>query len=212
GLADADRTISRNLRTNAPRSSASGSGTRLPSRALLVVVVLLLIGTALMFWLPQSVMDRIGASMSMGGPGSGEASAPSDSTRATAGGSIETVTPALPLQPGAGGATSTSPAATPAAPPVAAIAPVEVAPPPAAADLLVLKAREDSWISVSEAGGKPLMRRTLKAGESIKLNGNLPLAVVVGRANGIEAQVRGKPFDLAPVTGSGGVARFEVKS
>jgi cytoskeleton protein RodZ len=79
------------------------------------------------------------------------------------------------------------------------------------ADLIVFVAREDSWVTVSEASGKSLLRRTVQAGETVGLTGAPPLSVVVGRASGVEVQVRGKPFDLAPSTRSGGVARFEVK-
>jgi cytoskeleton protein RodZ len=64
---------------------------------------------------------------------------------------------------------------------------------------------------VSEAGGKQVLRRTVKAGETVGVSGALPLTVVVGRASGIDVQVRGKPFDLKSVTKPGGVARFEVK-
>ena len=73
-------------------------------------------------------------------------------------------------------------------------------------------AREECWITVTEAGGKQLLRRSLKAGETVGLSGALPLSVVVGRASSVDVQVRGKPFDLKPVTKSGGVARFEVTS
>ena len=59
GLADADRTISRSLKSAAPRSGSGASG--LPSRTLLIVVVLLLLGAAVLFWLPQSAFDRVGA-------------------------------------------------------------------------------------------------------------------------------------------------------
>jgi cytoskeleton protein RodZ len=37
-----------------------------------------------------------------------------------------------------------------------------------------------------------------------------PLAVVIGRADATEVVVKGKPFDLVPVTREN-VARFEVK-
>ncbi|WP_431272967.1 DUF4115 domain-containing protein [Variovorax ureilyticus] len=56
-----------------------------------------------------------------------------------------------------------------------------------------------------------MLHRTVKAGETVGLTGTLPLSVVVGRAAGVQVQVRGKPFDLAPLARSGGVARFEVK-
>ena len=80
-------------------------------------------------------------------------------------------------------------------------------------DVLVLTAaRGESWITVSEAGGKVLLRRLVASGETVKLSGSLPLSVVVGRASNVDVLVRGKAFDLAPLARSGGVARFEVKS
>ena len=72
-------------------------------------------------------------------------------------------------------------------------------------------AREDSWVSINEAGGKQLLHRTVKAGETVGLAGTSPLTVVIGRASSVEVQVRGKPLDLKPFTRAGGVARFEVK-
>jgi cytoskeleton protein RodZ len=78
--------------------------------------------------------------------------------------------------------------------------------------MIVIVARDETWVTVTEAGGKHLLNRTVKAGETIGLSGNLPLSVVVGRASGVDVQVRGKPFDLTPLARSGGVARFEVKS
>jgi len=64
---------------------------------------------------------------------------------------------------------------------------------------------------VTDADGKQLLRRLVQPGENVGVAGTLPLAVVIGRASGVEVQVHGKPFDLAPITRSGGVARFEVK-
>ncbi|MDN8614107.1 helix-turn-helix domain-containing protein [Variovorax ginsengisoli] len=195
GLADADRTISKSLKSAAPRSGSGASG--LPSRALLVVVVLLLLGAAVLFWLPQSAFDRVGAVFA--GLGSH-----SDTTTASG-------------TPAAAAVEPTAPSAPPVLPPPADTAPVEahaVAEPPAAAvsnDLIVFVARDESWITVTEAGGKQLIRRTVKAGETVGLTGALPLSVVIGRASAVDVRVRGKPFDLTPLARSGGVARFEVK-
>ncbi|WP_431272968.1 type IV pilus biogenesis/stability protein PilW [Variovorax ureilyticus] len=61
GLAEADRTISKSLRSASPRSGGAGA---LPSRPLVIVVVLLLIGAAVLFWLPQSLFDRVSDSVS----------------------------------------------------------------------------------------------------------------------------------------------------
>jgi cytoskeleton protein RodZ len=209
GLADADRTISKSLRSNA----RAGSGSGLPSRALLGVVLVILIGAAVLFWLPQPVFDRIGASFSHLAPLE-DAAAPTPATE-----------PVAAQAPGAAVADAVQPLAAPASAPVAAPTPAAaLTPAPAAAptpapaaqaaaggNLIVFTARDDSWITVSDAGGKSLLRRTVKGGETVGLTGSLPLSVVIGRASGVDVQVRGKPFDLTPLVRSGGVARFEVK-
>ena len=51
---------------------------------------------------------------------------------------------------------------------------------------------------------------SVSAGEVVSIAGPAPLAVVVGRADMTEVLVRGKAFDLAPVSREN-VARFEVK-
>jgi cytoskeleton protein RodZ len=48
------------------------------------------------------------------------------------------------------------------------------------------------------------------SGESAAVSGALPLAAIVGRVDATEVQVRGKAFDLLPVS-KDNVARFEVK-
>ncbi|MGK6307885.1 helix-turn-helix domain-containing protein [Variovorax sp. DT-64] len=205
GLAQADRTMSKPLPSQV-RASSSSNG--LPSRRLLTVVGLLLVGAAVLFWLPQSIFDRVGEAISQISrrADSSEPSAPSAQAPAgpQAGGTVvESVQPApLAVASAPGGAPATA-----AAPAVQAPAP----PPANAADLIVFIAREDSWVTVNEAGGKSLLRRTVQAGETVGLNGTLPLSVVVGRASAVDVQVRGKAFDLKPLTRGGGVARFEVK-
>ena len=57
----------------------------------------------------------------------------------------------------------------------------------------------------------PAARRSLQADETVGLSGRLPMSVVIGRAASVDVSVRGQPFDLGPQTGSGGVARFEIK-
>ena len=63
---------------------------------------------------------------------------------------------------------------------------------------------------MTDAGGQVLLRRNLETGEVVSLTGALPLSVVIGRADAIAVQVRGKPFDVSSVTREN-VARFEVK-
>ncbi len=80
----------------------------------------------------------------------------------------------------------------------------------AATGLVVFKTREPSWIEVVDAQGTVQISRVLEPGEPAGVTGTPPLSVVIGRAEVTEVQVRGKPYDLAPVTRQG-VARFEVK-
>jgi len=225
-LAEADRTLKTNISSGTPRWSGSSSrSSSLPSRTLLTVVLLLLVGAGALFWLPQSVFDQVGASVSRltarstadAGSAANDpaASAPSSSSGVVAetvpaqivapSGPLGTNGPAAPLASAAPGGA----AATAAAPLAAASAPV--APVAGGSQQLVFVAREECWITVTEAGGKQLLRRSLKAGETVGLSGTLPLSVVVGRASSVDVQVRGQPFDLKPVTKGGGVARFEVK-
>ena len=78
------------------------------------------------------------------------------------------------------------------------------------AGVLVLRARSESWVQVRDSAGVSVLQRSLAAGESVSVAGQLPLSVVVGRADATEVLVRGKPFDLTAVSREN-VARFEVK-
>jgi cytoskeleton protein RodZ len=218
-LAEADRTLKASVVSRKPRWNG-GRSSGLPSRALLTVVGLLLVGAALLFWLPQSVFDQIGASVSRwtteGASDAPAASAAGAGAGAAGGSSVvvenAAVSPALP----ASAAAAASPAATQPVPgantaAVAAAASTTSAA-PGTGQPLVFVAREECWVTVTETGGRVLLRRSLQAGETVGLSGALPLSVVVGRASAVDVQVRGKPFDLKPFARGGGVARFEVKA
>jgi cytoskeleton protein RodZ len=204
GLADSDRTLSNNLRSGAPRAGSVGGAWSL-SRPLMFIVALLLVGAAAVVWLPQSVFDQGSAAMSRL-IGKGESAPNPDAGAPVAAGAPGTVVePVLTVAQAPG----VAPAAVPA---TSEVAPVVTPASLPAADVLVFVARADSWITVTEAGGKQVLRRTVTAGETVRLSGALPLSVVVGRASAVDVKVHGKPFDLGPVTKGGGVARFEVKS
>jgi cytoskeleton protein RodZ len=76
--------------------------------------------------------------------------------------------------------------------------------------LVVFKAKGSSWVEVVDAKSVVQMRRLFAAGETGAATGSLPLSVVVGRADAMDVEVRGKPFDFTAVS-KDGVARFEVK-
>jgi len=207
-----------------------GNGSPL-SRTLWTVVALLLVAAAAVVFLPQSVFDRAGAMVSglthrEADTSATGAAAVSDATPAVpAGQVVESVVPSSTVAAVPNPASvpaAASPAPAPAAPVVSGARPMQdaaaatanvpaAAKPDGSGDMLAFNAREDAWISVSDGTGKQLLRRLVKAGESVPLNGTPPLSVVVGRASAVDVQVHGKPFDLGAVAGSGGVARFEVK-
>ena len=90
--------------------------------------------------------------------------------------------------------------------PVAEPAPATVP----ASGIVSFRTKASSWVEVTDAKGVVVLRKLMAAGESGAASGALPLQVTVGRVDATEMQVRGKPFDLRPVS-KDNVARFEVK-
>ncbi len=78
------------------------------------------------------------------------------------------------------------------------------------AGLLLMKGHGVSWVEVVDANKVVLLRKTIANGEVVGTSGATPLSVVLGRADAIEVQVRGKVFDVAAVARDN-VARFEVR-
>ena len=71
-------------------------------------------------------------------------------------------------------------------------------------------ASADSWVEVVDAQGHSLLSRTVVAGESVGLDGALPMRVKIGNAEGTHLKLRGDNVDLTPWTHDN-VARLEVK-
>lgn len=78
------------------------------------------------------------------------------------------------------------------------------------AKMVVLRASDASWVEVIDAGGQVLLQRVLQPGESVGLDGRLPLRLKIGNAAVTSLQFRGREFDLTPVTREN-VARLELK-
>lgn len=191
--------------------SAPGRGQsmpKVPRTGLLAMAVLLLAGL-LWFVLPENMNPMQVA------PSTSEVNTPTEPAPE----------PVLPVSPNLNEVPAPVPSATPLSPAavvespqsqaVAEGAPEAVNPPvPAASesrtDALSLRARETTWVQVTGASGRLLLQRNLQAGESVTFNSDLPLAVVVGRADATEVLVRGAAFDVTPYVRNQ-VARFEVK-
>ncbi|MFC7408357.1 helix-turn-helix domain-containing protein [Hydrogenophaga atypica] len=199
-----------------PRDPAGA--TRAPQgvpKAVWIALVILLSAAAVWWWVPPAsddtplalpaepllpVAPTEGAtSMGAGANVAEETAAPPSDAPAAA---VAANTPAAPMPTGAEGV----PAAVPT---TAQPAPAPAAPTVPASGVLVIRAQADSWIEVS-SGGKVLVQRLIKAGDSVALADPTPLSVVIGRADATEVLVHGKPFDLAAVARNN-VARFEVK-
>lgn len=205
---DSQPVLERLPQTTAPRLAQDGEGLNAPFRApndgsgstwmdrltrpVFLAVAGLLLGALVLVLLPSRQPDGDRAAAT-------EPPTPNQPSTAAAPPAAEPVSVST---------VSTVPAAVPATPVPAASAAVPVA--AVASGMVVFTARQPSWVEVTDAEGVVAVRRLLAAGESAGASGALPLQVTVGRVDATEVRVRGKPFDLRPVSRDN-VARFEVK-
>lgn len=76
--------------------------------------------------------------------------------------------------------------------------------------LMSLRASAPSWVKVEDGRGQQLLSRTLQPGESVGVDGALPLRLTIGNAAATQVGFRGQPVDLQAVTRDN-VARIELK-
>jgi len=62
--------------------------------------------------------------------------------------------------------------------------------------IAVVRANDASWVEARDARGTLLLSRTLAPGESVGLDGPLPLKLVIGNATATEVTMRGKRVTL----------------
>ena len=94
------------------------------------------------------------------------------------------------------------------APPVEAAAALPVA--AGASGLVQLRTTEASWIEVRDSRGTTLLSRTVLPGESVGLDGSLPIRMTIGNASATQLGFRGQAIDLAPRTRDN-IARVELQ-
>ena len=223
-LSAADVGLNAPVKGFAGRSSAApfkGAG----SRSFVWAVGLLLIGAALMMFLPRGLDADLSAllkqpetttkipmptgnvaqeiSVAVGAEQRVPSAAPAPAPAAAAGVGVEL--PAGESIKPAG--IASHPIVLPS---VEASAPSSAPAADAPSGVLAFKARSESWIQVRDAAGALVLQRNLAPNELVSVSGVLPLAVVIGRADATEVFVRGKPYDIGPVSGDN-VARFGVK-
>ena len=213
---------------NAPVKGFAGRSSAAPfkgagSRSFVWAVGLLLIGAALMMFLPRGLDADLSALLKQ----------PETTTKipmptgdvaqeiSAAVGAEERVPSAAPAPAAAAGVGVELPAGEsikPAGiashpivlPSVEASAPSSAPAADAPSGVLAFKARSESWIQVRDAAGALVLQRNLAPNELVSVSGVLPLAVVIGRADATEVFVRGKPYDIGPVSREN-VARYKVK-
>mgnify|MGYP003398271031 CR=1 FL=1 len=215
---------------NAPVKGFAGRSSAAPfkgagSRSFVWAVGLLLIGAALMMFLPRGLDADLSAllkqpetttkipmptgnvaqeiSVAVGAEQRVPSAAPAPGAAAAAGVGVEL--PAGESIKPAG--IASHPIVLPS---VEASAPSSAPAADAPSGVLAFKARSESWIQVRDAAGALVLQRNLAPNELVSVSGVLPLAVVIGRADATEVFVRGKPYDIGPVSREN-VARFEVK-
>ena len=166
-------------------------------RPVFWATLLVLAGALALAFLPETWMPwRIAGSM----PASAPARLPAASAAAPA-----ASTPA---------ATLAAPLTLPAAP--ALIETVHSAPPPslagsasATAGVLAVRTTAESWVVVQDARGQSLLSRTVQPGETVGLDGALPLRLTIGNAAVTQLTFRGQPVDLTPSTRDN-IARLQL--
>jgi cytoskeleton protein RodZ len=213
--------VTRGLAAPFRESGGSGEGRR-GLAALLRVPVLVtgaLLIAALLFWyLPQlklwgdALVEQVSAMVPSGASAPGASANVALSATGADGGAVRTV----PADASASGVAAAE-AALPASAVVETVfsAPIEdpsasMSQAPAAAGSLVLRTTSASWVEVTDAVNKVLLARMLTPGETVGLDGALPMHAKIGNASGTEVTFRGQRIDLAPLTREN-VARLELK-
>jgi cytoskeleton protein RodZ len=80
---------------------------------------------------------------------------------------------------------------------------------PAGAALLAVKVNAESWVEVQDARGQTLLSRKVAPGESLGLDGEVPLRLTIGNAAATQVTFRGQPVDLGANTVAN-VARLQL--
>jgi len=78
------------------------------------------------------------------------------------------------------------------------------------AGVLVVRTHGESWVEVLDASGQALLSRVLLPGETVGVDGALPLRVRVGNVAATQLSLRGRPVDLSAAVRDN-TARLELK-
>jgi cytoskeleton protein RodZ len=178
-------------------------------RPVVWVTVLVLIAAAVMAWMPERFLSRL------------RGLAPAAPAASSAASSPVAVLPPAAVASGVTGSAASAPevmvtgeglAATSLGAPadiVSTDVPAPAVTVAAGAALLSLKASSESWVEVQDARGRTLLSRRIAAGESVGLDGEVPLRLTIGNAAATEVTFRGRVVDTGANTVAN-VARLQL--
>ncbi len=204
GLAHAGGGLNQPLRQSVGRGIVTETGGRNPllwgAAALIVLAVVVL--ALPQGWLPWPGTDQAAAPTAAEAADAADAPTAAAAVTATAAAEPQASAPAQAvLAAQEASAPAVAPAAAAAsAPSVEVVQAVPAASAAVVAGVAVLRASEPSWVEAIDAGGTVLLRRTLQPGETVGLDGRLPLRLKIGNAAGMQLSLRGAVVDLAPST------------
>jgi len=171
-------------------------------RPMLLAAAVLMVAALVVYFLPPGLWPS-------SEPAPTGASAPMSVPAAT----VAETAASIPASTVTAADATAAPAAATASPPagetVFSVPPPEAAASAAAAGLVQLRTTEASWIDARDAGGQVLLSRTVLPGESVGLDGALPIRLLIGNAAATQLAFRGRPVDLAARTRDN-IARIEL--
>lgn len=182
---------------------------------------LVLLAALVVYLLPERSIDSLlrgGDAAAPGGPGdlAGTASAGASGVVTevveAASAAIETVHSVPSVVESAASAVLAAPTAPASAVVTPAPLPSVAVPAPAtaaASGALVVRANAESWVEVRDRNARVLLSRTLQPGETVGVDGEMPMRATIGNAAGTQVTFRGQPVDMS--TTRDNVARLELK-
>ncbi len=182
---------------------------------------LVLLAALVVYLLPERSLDGLlrgadgaasGVVGEIAGAAAGGASGVVTEVVEAASAAIETV-PSVPSAAEAPASAALPVAVPPVAVPSPAVAAATVTPPApvaaAASGALVVRANAESWVEVRDRNSRVLLSRTLQPGETVGVDGEMPLRATIGNAAGTQVSFRGQPVDVSNTRDN--VARLELK-
>lgn len=190
--------------------------------------LLLLIAAGVVYFLPSgwlANLQQLPPPPAASSPVPASVPAPSESSPAGTSSVMMAPPPVVETAPAPAGNAASTPAATSAAsaptsplvPPSPSVQTAASAPATqvmsvaaTASGSLQVRAIAPSWVEVRDSRAKVLIARTVKAGETVVIDGKAPLRLKIGNVRGTVASYRGQPLDIA-ANAQNNVARLELK-